>query len=267
MRRFGRVAGLWLALAVLGCGGGGTSSTAPGGTESLALTIEGQVYDGPIAAATVRLQERGGALLQSLASDSAGWYRFEVEADSQAVLRIEVEGGQDLGEDGVFGGPVPDEANPVRMGAVVSVAGRSHIEMSVTPLTTLVARLVEAGREAEHARRLVREQFGLTEAEFDLSPTAQPNVFLANRLARDVAVAIAKLANVTLDGGYERLGSALSEAAAAPVLDTASGAQREALRAALDTAVPGNLARCDLLAAVLVHTASLATTAGLVTSQ
>ena len=154
---------------LVGCGGGGgggddsssSSTTKTTTTETPTPTtsdLSGNVVDGYVKGATVTVGSR-----TTTTNDKGFWELLDVE--NASTYTIEAKGGTDVstGEDfeGVLKAPVPSD---------------SQKKIALTPLTTVVASIVESGISVEEATTKVAKSLGVSEEAL----TADPIEKLAN---------------------------------------------------------------------------------------
>jgi len=140
---------------LVGCGGGGGSSSSDTTTTS---DLSGNIVDGYVKGATVTIGE------YTTTTDEKGhWSILNVESASNFVLKAR--GGIDTATGEVFEGvlkaPVP--SNPQE-------------KITVTPLSTVVASVVESGKSVQEATQAVAKSLGVSEDAL----TADPIERLAN---------------------------------------------------------------------------------------
>jgi hypothetical protein len=171
------VAGIGSVLIVSGCwssssspSGGG--SDTPGETPGVStVQVAGYVEDPGIRGARVELWNTAGAVkicgsaadqLCRTVSEDDGYFRFNAKSDALSGLRVVSVGGSD-GETGLRLGDLTLKA--------LLDAASSRSSVAVTPVTTLVALVVEGGKSLEVAQAEVRRFLDLAE---DVDLTLRP---------------------------------------------------------------------------------------------
>ncbi|MCW7753788.1 hypothetical protein OOT00_07310 [Desulfobotulus sp. H1] len=145
-----------------------TGSTTPGvSTQALA----GYVEDPGIQGARVELWDRNGAMrecgtsgrdLCRTVSEHDGYFRFYTSRESRSGLRVVAAGGRDV-ETGTSFGDLELQA--------FAEGTFSRNSLAVTPVTTLVVRMYDTGKNVQEAEEAVRIFLGLdTAADLSLRP-------------------------------------------------------------------------------------------------
>lgn len=211
-----------IAMALSACGGGGTDATTavvPGVVAAVQpQSIAGTVVDGYIAGATINCR-KAGILVATTASDSAGRYSFNL-ASGQSCDTIESVGGVDVGlTPNDTSDDVPGPQGVLR--TPVPTGSTSVANLIASPLSTLVAALVDAGSTPAAAQAQVRTSLGLP-ASADLlgtDPASDASLFKANavvaQLVEQTADALAAVGGITSAVGRQALAKAASDALAA----------------------------------------------------
>ncbi|WP_330960464.1 leucine-rich repeat domain-containing protein [Photobacterium sp. 53610] len=168
-------------IALTACNGGdGQSKKQPAVTAS--TQIQGQIFKGPVAYATVQAFDAIGNYLGETVTDENGFYKLSLDMSYQGVIRIAAVGGNYIDE-------ATGELTPLTETlSAVKALSESEAVMNVTLLTELAAREVSLGMSAEkvaRANRHIAESMALdldivSEAPVDLLDAAHQGKSGAN---------------------------------------------------------------------------------------
>ncbi|QUJ67901.1 hypothetical protein KDD30_01700 [Photobacterium sp. GJ3] len=153
-------------------GGDRQSEQSPAVTAS--TQIQGQVFKGPVAYATVRAFDAIGNTLGETVTEDKGFYRLSLDMSYQGVIRITATGGNYIDE------ATGELTSLTESMSAVTVLSESEAVMNVTLLTELAAREANLGLSTDRvawANRHIAESMALdldivSEAPVDLLDTA-----------------------------------------------------------------------------------------------
>ncbi|MCM0147899.1 leucine-rich repeat domain-containing protein [Photobacterium galatheae] len=167
-------------IALTACNGGdGQSKKQPAVTAS--TQIQGQIFKGPVAYATVQAFDGAGNYLGQTVTDEKGFYQLSLDSSYQGVIRIAAAGGNYIDEATGEFTPLTEILN------AVTVLSEPEAVMNVTLLTELAAREVSLGMSAEKvvwANRHIAESMAL---DLDIVGEAPVDLLDATHLGKSGA--------------------------------------------------------------------------------
>ena len=249
-----------LTLVLSACGGGGDSSPPPGPTPTpTTMSVSGYAVDGYVAGATINCLYQG-AVVATTTSDGLGKFALNLPA-GQSCDTLESIGGIDIGI--TLNDTSDDLHRPDRVMRAALPAGTPAADLAkvvVSPLSTLVEALVDAGSTPAAAEALVKSSLGIPAGTplLTTDPAGDAALYKASnviaQIVEQVAAALAVAGNVTASADRQ----ALADAAIGALADSLAGASLADLSAA-----PASLGPTSPLVSIVERAAQTAQAEGI----
>ncbi|MEA2050161.1 MAG: hypothetical protein U9O56_05470 [Campylobacterota bacterium] len=146
------VVSLVASALLVGCG-----SSSGSGSNDDTQSMSGVAIDGYVSGANVVLKNSSGEEIETTTTDANGDWNFEGVVIPDGSI-VEVSGGTDTATGEVF------------EGVLKAPAATDGSEVVTTPLTTLVAALVQSGKSIDDAKDTVSSQLGISVDTLDADP-------------------------------------------------------------------------------------------------
>jgi hypothetical protein len=186
-----------LTFGLSSCGGGGGGSTSTGDENPPTQTVQtvsvsGVATDGPIYGATVEIFAKTdtafinvlGSATTSVENTTIGEYSITGIENLPAEYVVRVSGGKDAGPDGIKNDN--DEESFEMLSVAKYSSGSASATVHISPATTLVAKLVENGKNIDTANQTIKTALGLA-SDVDLTKDNPKENDTANKAGTVIA--------------------------------------------------------------------------------